>query len=455
MPPRINDIRVTSLGNNETDIYIGTITKVNPEKQTMTVSVIGFEGQLYEDIPINQPVSITGAGIRTIPIPGYSRPLLHYSLTYEKKFYHVGYFVEDFSSITQNKSNTKQGEIVFLRYLEPGEVQAISSGKAEVFLGNDGTVSIQSGTGNFLRLSDFYDSLQGQFSELSFDMNSASFVGGRVKRITDAATSNIPEVIRDTNDTAYTEIKMEIGATIDPSTGGPYIQKEPISEIDMYPTVGTFMIASKAFDQAGVAEKILSTVDKDLKVLLKLASGISVAIDEDGSLYVVNSRTESHIKLTTAQETVDGVIEDKSSLEIHINKIDLELKSTGEMKIELTPNDSEEKNTIEISEQLILLQDIRNNKILQDENGILLEDVNGNTVTMAASGVKFEDKNSNKGTMDSAGIELEDKNGNKVGMASSGIQLTTGDAADWKPNTLPNCLFTDAPHSSIVKLTGA
>lgn len=55
-------------------------------------------------------------------------------------------------------------------------------------------------------------------------------------------------------------------------------------------------------------------------------------------------------------------------------------------------------------------------------------------------------------------ITMKDGNGNEVLTSASGIQLKTGDAVTWKPNILPNCLFTGAPHGGpvggISKLTG-
>jgi len=55
-------------------------------------------------------------------------------------------------------------------------------------------------------------------------------------------------------------------------------------------------------------------------------------------------------------------------------------------------------------------------------------------------------------------ITIKDGNGNEVLTSTSGIQLKTGDAVTWKPNILPNCLFTGAPHGGptggITKLTG-
>jgi hypothetical protein len=47
------------------------------------------------------------------------------------------------------------------------------------------------------------------------------------------------------------------------------------------------------------------------------------------------------------------------------------------------------------------------------------------------------------------------KGTNKIKMETTGITIETGDAITWKPNTLPNCVFSGAPHCAITKLKGA
>lgn len=52
-------------------------------------------------------------------------------------------------------------------------------------------------------------------------------------------------------------------------------------------------------------------------------------------------------------------------------------------------------------------------------------------------------------------IEIKDKTKNKITMDAMGITLYTADGSLWKPNCLPNCLFTGSPHTLTTTIKGA
>jgi hypothetical protein len=73
-------------------IYYGEITKVDSIKQTMSVYVRSLSDT--NDIPINQLLSLSGSGIRMLPVPGTVLALLYKDNTGTTTcgYHHIGYF---------------------------------------------------------------------------------------------------------------------------------------------------------------------------------------------------------------------------------------------------------------------------------------------------------------------------------------------------------------------------
>lgn len=388
---RSSDFRSQFQQNNETDIYYGIVVKVDPEKQVMDVKVPGADNVTYSGIPINQACSPAGWGVRAIPIPHVTYVLLHHSVTYEKRFYHVGYFYPSLEATTQNRTNTKQGQLLFQRYLEPGEVQLVSLGQAELLLKNDGSVLVKAGSGNFLKLSEIYNTLEGSVSDVQLDNYRVHLSSGRTKRATTPEESNIIEVLRDDDSNPHIEFRVDVGSELDSDTGAPRTQKHPTYGYDIYPTVASLTVGSKVFDLKGEPETILKDNTTSLVTLFKTASGLKIGVDEEGSVYIVNSATDSHIKFTCNKDYQNNEVIDKTEVEVHINKsvtkiteygelqytntydkdgnngqVNLTFSKKGEMLLELSTDGGSSKNTVEISEKAILLQDTKNNRITLD-----------------------------------------------------------------------------------------
>ena len=230
--------------------------------------------------------------------------------------------------------------------------------------------------------------------------------------------------------------------------------------------------------------------------LLKFPSGISISVNKEGDLVVLDQTNQNFVRFkpgsTKSDDSGDGTsntstgLVHNTELEIQINKSNLLITSTGEFTYTLTnpgtdssdankqvavsfkkdsaieiknTNDGSKFNTITMDAAGISVSDYSANSLVTTFTGSVWTDKNGNTVTLSADGTDIKDKTGNEIKMTSDGITAKDINGNEVIMAAAGITLKTGDATPWMPNIVPNCIFSGSPHggsgAGIVKLTGA
>lgn len=82
---------------------------------------------------------------------------------------------------------------------------------------------------------------------------------------------------------------------------------------------------------------------------------------------------------------------------------------------------------------------------------------NGSEIKIDAD-VSVKHNNGSEVKMDSTKVSVKHASGTEYEATAAGLTLKSGDATLWQPNTLPNCLFTGAPHGGvlggIVKLKG-
>lgn len=298
-------------------IYYGDITKVDSVKQTMSVFVRTLHDT--DDIPINQMLTLAGSGVRTMPVPGTVLALLYKDLSGTSKsgYHHIGYFLpeDDLKNASADRGETQTGKLSLLRYLEPGETQLLSMGQAEIFLANDGSVKINSGSDNFINLNEYTQAIEMHANDLDIQIQDVSIKAGRVKRVLDAdkKNTNIPEILRtivnegEDNEsvTTHTEFRVDIGTKYDESTGNPILDTDSTTKLDTAPTTGTLAFASKIFNQVGEPEILLKTLETVVNFLLKLPSKIHMGVDEFGNFYIVNEQTDSYFKFRTNFSTED------------------------------------------------------------------------------------------------------------------------------------------------------
>ena len=297
--------------SNQGPIYFADITRVDSITQTMSVYVRGVHDS--DDIPINQMLTLAGSGIRSLPVPGTVLALLYKESSSKSDvgYYHIGYFLpkENLEEATGDRNETKVGKVALLRYLEPGETQVISMGQAELFLANDGSVKINSGSGNFINLNEYTQSLEIMATDLDIEVFDVSIKAGRVKRVPkeNQTETNNPSIMRDIenegeedeNITTHSEFRVDIGTVYNQETGNPSVEADDTTGIHSAPTTGTLAFASKIYDQEGEQEKLLQNLDTIVKFLLKLPAKMHMGVDEYGNFYIVNEQTDSYFKFRT------------------------------------------------------------------------------------------------------------------------------------------------------------
>ena len=495
----------------KTEIIWCNISSVNPEKQTM--KVLSSESKEEIEVYINQALSISGAGIRYMPIPGQTKAIVHSKNGINT---HLGYFVDNADVITDNSTGDKQSGFLLQRFLNPGEVQFMGMAQNEVYLDSDGSIFIKSGYNQFLKLDDIDALLDGEFGSLKFELDGVRIRSGNIRRpptpptgddsgseesgdeeeTTTATGTNEDEYVvitdPDTNNISYPkEFTVSVGNII--NADATDYQSQDKFGVEQFPYVGSLSLSDIVYDNVGKEEKVL---DQFLNFLLKFPSGISISVNKEGDLVVLDQTNQNFVRFkpgsTKSDDSGDGTsntstgLVHNTELEIQINKSNLLITSTGEFTYTLTnpgtdssdankqvavsfkkdsaieiknTNDGSKFNTITMDAAGISVSDYSANSLVTTSTGSVWTDKNGNTVTLSADGTDIKDKTGNEIKMTSDGITAKDINGNEVIMAAAGITLKTGDATPWMPNIVPNCIFSGSPHggsgAGIVKLTGA
>ena len=143
--------------NEQYRIHVGVVATVDAEKQTMSVNIPGV-GQV-PDIYINNAVSLTGSGVRVMPVPSITRALI-----YEQKsiFYHIGTYhnavgddninlgLAPYTNDSNGNKNTND-EVVLQRYVDAGEVCITGYSSAEIYLPLRGTFQVVAACSGFRR----------------------------------------------------------------------------------------------------------------------------------------------------------------------------------------------------------------------------------------------------------------------------------------------------------------
>lgn len=484
-----------------TEIVWGTITGVNSEKQTIKV-LFGDSHEEFE-MPINQALSIGGAGIRFMPIPGQTKAIVHSKNNINT---HLGYFVDNAEAVTDSKTGKKQSGFLLQRYLEPGEIQFLGIGYNEIFFEKSGNIYIKSGSQQYILLNDIDSLFEVQAGTIKFELDEVRIRSGNIRRPINTITNEDDNVTKESGNSTvyYKEFSVSVGTKQGDDTkdyqeqvptaidGSKYPGRVPV---DQFPYDGFMSLASRVYNDRGTEEKVF---DKFLKYLLKFPVGISISVDEEGS-FVIKDQTNNNFMRIKVGYDIDSKVP-LTEFEVKINKSDLKINSDGEFvytlqdpteesdsikkkvsvsfkkdtSVELKQtidgekfntilmdtagikvSDLNDSNVIELTTAGTSITDKNKNSIVCDDSGVTVTDKSSNKITTSSAGTEIEDKNSNKITMSSSGIIAKDKNSNELIMDASGITLKTGDAITWKPNILPACIFSNAPHCTIIKLKGA
>lgn len=374
----------------DSHLDIGLIESINLETQMMDVTLIWKNNIVVKDIPISQPVSADGAGVRFIPKKNMV-VLLHFDPVIDNGYYHIGYYNGNLDIFTNNFLGTKTDNRLTMRCLDTGEIVLSNGNGSELYLSNKNTVLLKNGAGFFITLDQ--DEFKGLFNDLNFSLNDASVDIGRIKRVKreykEEVTDTNAKIIRDENNSALNECSFSIG-TYNNEQGIPDIQKNEAFDFNTTPT-GRFVIADQIFDEIGqqvTSLKTLTDVADVLQFMLKMGTGIKIGIDSEGSLYIVNEYTDSHIKFKIGATTDGSKVTDETELEIKIAKSICTINKDGEFTF-TNENIDDENKKVSITTTKDAVITVKNttdgskyNTITLDDKGISIIDGNENQITL-------------------------------------------------------------------------
>ncbi len=294
--------------NEQYRIHVGVVATVDAEKQTMSVNIPGV-GQV-PDIYINNAISLTGSGVRVMPVPSITRALI-----YEQKsiFYHIGTYhnavgddninlgLAPYTNDSNGNKNTND-EVVLQRYVDAGEVCITGYSSAEIYLPNSGDVLIVNGSRVSMELNSALSSIIAKAVGYSYESPDVVVRYGSVIRKTSGpeladeiyynnnssifSESNLPI---DATATEMYEFSVDVGTPTNPSTGSYASGAEPI--------IGRMSLAPVVLDNSGVP--ILENGANLVYLVDVVRSNTRICVDLNGVYQVVDT--------TPGKSTRDGI----------------------------------------------------------------------------------------------------------------------------------------------------
>jgi hypothetical protein len=300
-------------GTSGDRLCIGIVAGFDYEKQTMSVDKIsGGNLERVENVRLNSQLTENGYGFRVTPIPGVTT-ILMYRVTVND-YLHVGYYYGDMSSIVSDSKNDKENstEAVMLRYLDSGEVQMVALTRNEIYLSNDGSVLLKAQYGASLKLDNILHRLDGNFANMKYEMDGVRIRAGNVIRPTvpdtyeeDFIMIKDEEVTKESDfedDEDYTQLLPIREFTIQVGTE---VSEDGIDEDPpLSPSLGYMSLAEKIVNEKGEEVTINNNGEQQsVNFRLKINNGRSLAITEDGSLFILDDTTGNFVKFGVGDNT--------------------------------------------------------------------------------------------------------------------------------------------------------
>jgi len=308
-----------SFTNNETaklydkiesdDITWGLVDSVDTQSQVMKV-ILPLKTQTQPraiSVPIGNMTTNYGSGFRMIPFSGGKTAVYIYEDT-GGKYHHMGYVLNNIASVTDDISGNAQSNSnnVLIRHLEEGEAQMSGAYGNEVFLSVDGSALIKTQFGSYLKIDNYLSRLEGNFSNLKYEMDGVRLRMGNVLRPTRIGTTEDQYIVMGADGTLkgsdklldneeWTPLKeftVQVGTLQDSSN--KYID---YLNPHLSPTVGTFSMADAFVKEDGTG---LYSGGAPVKCYLRMASGGGFMITDDGSFAIMDYVNWSSIKFPTA-----------------------------------------------------------------------------------------------------------------------------------------------------------
>ena len=269
----------------------GRVNSVDDENLLMDVNITGgSSNRILRSISINTNFTSDGYGLRLLPS---TNSIVILSRVNDKVYVHIGYHYGAAAQIISNKSNSKDSEaaVILKRSIESGEVQLVGLTNNEIYLSKDGSVLLKSQFGASIFLNNLMHRCEGNFANLRYEMDGVRIRAGNIIRpvvtntneddfiVLDENQAVVKEstLAEDKNGTSLREFEVQVGTLIS-SDGVDY--DPPIS-----PSVGSVTFADKIVTEKAEEIKVLN---KSVKFRIKMPNGFSLAIDEAGSMFLLD-----------------------------------------------------------------------------------------------------------------------------------------------------------------------
>jgi len=287
------------------DIMWGLVDKIDTQAQTMQVLIPAnpkVKPQVVT-VPIGNAVTGYGVGFRIMPFSGGKTAVYLYEDT-GGKYHHMGYVLDNLKTITDNATGDAQANAdrVLIRNLEEGEVQMSGAYGNEFFLSVDGSATIKTQFGSYLKIDNYMSRLDGNFSNLKYEMDGVRLRMGNVIRPTKTDTTEDQYIVRDASETIKGSDKLSDTDTWTPmkefTVQVGTLQDASNKYVDflnpfLSPTVGTFSISDTYVKEDGTG---LYSGGASVQCYLRMASGGGFMITDDGSFAIMDYVNWSSIK---------------------------------------------------------------------------------------------------------------------------------------------------------------
>ena len=287
------------------NITWGLVDKVDTQKQVMQVLIPSNANAKPQviNVPIGNSVTNYGSGFRMMPFSGGKTAVYVFEDT-GGKYHHMGYVLDNIEKITDNLTGDAQenSSTVLIRHLEEGEIQMSGAFGNEFFLSIDGSATIKTQFGSYLKIDNYMSRLDGNFANLKYEMDGVRLRMGNVIRPTRTDTTEDQFIIKDGTGTikgsdklsdtdTWTPLKeftVQVGTLQDSANKytdylNPYLS----------PTVGTFSMSDTFIKEDGTG---LYSGGSPVKCYLRMASGGGFMVTEDGSFAIMDYVNWSSIK---------------------------------------------------------------------------------------------------------------------------------------------------------------
>jgi len=290
------------------NISWGIIDKIDTQKQIMSVLLPSKPRAKPQsvNVPIGNAVTNYGAGFRLIPFSG-GRTAVYLFEDTGGKYHHMGYVLDNLKNITDDVTGESQDNAnrVLIRHLEEGEAQMSGAYGNEFFLSVDGSALVKTQFGSYLKLDNYMSRLEGNFSNLKYEMDGVRLRMGNVIRPTRPDTTEDQFIVKGADDIIKSSDQLVEGETWTPLkefTVQVGTVQDPLSKYTDYvnpllsPTIGTFSIADTYIKEDGTG---LYSGGSLVQAYLRMFNGGGFMITEDGSFSIMDYTNWSSIKFPT------------------------------------------------------------------------------------------------------------------------------------------------------------